>query len=86
MNHTPDTIGEAKKQYDTGRRITNNPLIGTTRVLTEGNFKGEQFQVLKWSPKGRPFVTLSGYYHIRFRGKLQWLEGREMREISEEVS
>ena len=66
-------------------RISTNPLVGTTRRLIQGDYKGECFKVIRWSPKGRPFVSLSGYYHIRFRGKLQWIEGRYMREISEQV-
>jgi len=69
----------------TGEYVSNNPLVGTIRRITEGPYKGECFKVLGWSPKGRPFVSLAGYYHIRFRGKLQWVEGRHTRGISEEV-
>jgi hypothetical protein len=69
----------------TGQYISTNPLVGTTREITQGEYTGESFKVVGWSPRGHPFVTLSGYYHIRFKGKLQWLEGQEMREISKEA-
>jgi hypothetical protein len=80
-----DTKGRLEMRLKTGQYISTNPLVGTTRTITQGDYKGESFGVIGWSPKGRPFLTLSGYYHIRFRGKLQWLEGQEMRTISKEA-
>jgi len=65
-----------------------NPLIGTTRRLIRGPYKDDTFKVVNWKPKppiGHYFLTLAGYYRIRFNGKLQWLEGQEMRQISEEI-
>lgn len=66
----------------TGQYISTNPLVGTTRIITDGDYKGETFKVVEWTSKGKPFVTLAGYYRVIFRGKRQWVEGRHMRELS----
>ena len=67
----------------TGQYVNTNPLVGTTRMITDGDYKGEIFKVIGWTSKGKPFVTLAGYYRIIFRGKQQWVEGGHMRGISQ---